>query len=94
MKFSQLYRVLPVTARNLNRNFGILKVKSASCVDIAAAVFIDLPLELYLETVQAVMLLLSDVSRQVLHALLQFLAAVADHSEENQVCFEGFVISL
>lgn len=49
------------------------------------AIFTDLPSELHLETVQAVMLLLSDISRQVLHILLEFLSAIAHHSEVNQM---------
>lgn len=48
-------------------------------------IFTGVPSELHLEAVQAVMLLLSDVSRQVLHVLIRFLAAVADKSEENQM---------
>lgn len=55
--------------------------------NIATGISIDLPSELHLETVQAVMLLLSDVSRQVLHILLEFLSAIAHHSEVNQVGF-------
>jgi deleted in liver cancer protein len=52
---------------------------------ILSGTFAAVPSELHLEAVQSVMLLLSDVNRQVLHVLLRFLAAVADRSEENQM---------
>lgn len=47
--------------------------------------FVDIPEDQRLEAMQSAILLLPDVNRLSLYALLRFLADVASHSKENQV---------